>query len=364
MTFPRTVNNAPGLAVPGDFCGLNPRASIISGPGQFVAPAGGLVVGNFAWANTDTGPVSQTYVAGDQVGFLGRNQQAVITAFLAETSMLVNAGFPITLFDQGDFWALFAAGATPGQRVYADPSTGVPVAGAASSAPAVASVTASAGFSGTASVGASFTIEITSNVATLSAVTGYVTAGDLVTGAGIAGVAIGAQLTGTPGGAGTYTFVHADVASEAGTSTSTVLNVTAVLRGLLVVGSVVTGGGLAGGSTVTAIITGSGGVGRYTLSGAAQSSASGTKLSSNAILNVTAVGSGALGVGSLLSGSGVTSGTTITSQLSGTTGGIGNYALSVAQNFASTTVSELSVATPFYVMSTAGNNELAKISSW
>lgn len=363
MTFPRTVNNAPGLAVPGDFAGTNPRASVISGPGQYVAPASGLTVGNFAWAAADAGPVSQSYVAGDQVGLLGRNLQAVITAFLGEASMLVNPGIPVTLFNEGDFWTKFAAGATPGQRVYADPSTGAPVAGGAT-APAVASVTADAGVSVTASVGASFTIVIATNVATLSAVTGYVTAGDLVTGAGIAGAAIGAQLTGTAGGAGTYTFVHADISSEAATSTSTVLNVTAVLRGLLVIGSVVTGGGLAGGSAVTAIITGTGGVGRYTLSGAAQSSVSGTKLSSNSTLNVTAVGSGVLGVGSLLSGSGVTAGTTITSQLTGTTGGIGTYGLSVAQNFASTTVSELGVATPFYVMSTAGNNELAKISSW
>jgi hypothetical protein len=89
-------------------------------------------------------------------------------------------------------------------------------------------------------------------------------------------VVLGAQLTGTPGGAGTYTFVHADVSSEAMTSTSTVLDVTAVGSGVLGVGDVLTGP--SGSPQITGQISGTpaGGVGLYQLSGAAISFASGT----------------------------------------------------------------------------------------
>ena len=49
----------------------------------------------------------------------------------------------------------------------------------------------------------------------------------------------------------------------------------------------------------------------------------------NDILTVTAVGSGTIAPGTTVSGSGVASGTLITSQLTGTVGGIGTYALSI-----------------------------------
>lgn len=56
------------------------------------------------------------------------------------------------------------------------------------------------------------------------------------------------------------------------------------------------------------------------------------------IMTVTAVTSGVLMVGAVLTGTGVTAGTTITSQLSGVTGGVGTYAVSVAQTVTSTAV--------------------------
>ncbi|MER9376004.1 DUF3383 domain-containing protein [Mesorhizobium sp. M0491] len=56
------------------------------------------------------------------------------------------------------------------------------------------------------------------------------------------------------------------------------------------------------------------------------------------VLYVTAVASGKLVNGAVLSGTGVTAGTQITSQLSGTPGGIGEYAVSTEQVAASTTV--------------------------
>ena len=60
--------------------------------------------------------------------------------------------------------------------------------------------------------------------------------------------------------------------------------------------------------------------------------------SSPATLTVTAVGSGALYVGSVITGTAVTPNTTITAQLSGTTGGIGVYTVNFSQTFASGTL--------------------------
>lgn len=59
-----------------------------------------------------------------------------------------------------------------------------------------------------------------------------------------------------------------------------------------------------------------------------------------AVLTVTAVGSGALVVGGILSGTGVVTGTQIVSQLSGTTGGVGTYVVSYSQTVASTTITQ------------------------
>lgn len=56
------------------------------------------------------------------------------------------------------------------------------------------------------------------------------------------------------------------------------------------------------------------------------------------IMTVTAVGSGAIVNGAVLSGTGVTATTTVANQLSGVTGGIGTYAVSILQNTPSTTI--------------------------
>lgn len=60
---------------------------------------------------------------------------------------------------------------------------------------------------------------------------------------------------------------------------------------------------------------------------------------STTTLTVTAVASGSLYPGQTISGTGVTNGTTIVSQLTGTSGGAGTYQVSVSQTVASTTIS-------------------------
>lgn len=61
-------------------------------------------------------------------------------------------------------------------------------------------------------------------------------------------------------------------------------------------------------------------------------------------MTVTAVGSGTLYPGNTITGTGVTSGTVILSQLSGTTGGAGAYSVGTSQTVASTTITTLTQA--------------------
>jgi hypothetical protein len=56
------------------------------------------------------------------------------------------------------------------------------------------------------------------------------------------------------------------------------------------------------------------------------------------VLTITAVTSGALSNGSVLSGAGLSNNTTIVTQLTGTPGGVGTYTVSISQTVASTTI--------------------------
>lgn len=67
-------------------------------------------------------------------------------------------------------------------------------------------------------------------------------------------------------------------------------------------------------------------------------SASVTASIATTVLTVTVVGSGTLYVGAALMGTGIAKGTTILSQTSGTTGGVGVYQVNISQTFASGTI--------------------------
>jgi hypothetical protein len=65
------------------------------------------------------------------------------------------------------------------------------------------------------------------------------------------------------------------------------------------------------------------------------------------VLTVTAITSGTIVIGTTLSGTGVSGSTTITGQLTGTTGGVGTYSVSVSQTVSSTTITSTgSASTP------------------
>jgi hypothetical protein len=314
MPFQSVINNQQAPAVQGDFASTNPFASVLAGQGALVAPAGGLIVGNFFWVGP-TGQCSQSYVAGYQIAFLGRNEQALITAFLGETSLVVPAGFMITGFNEGDFWAKFPNGATVGQNVYADPNDGTPLAGA--TAPGLASGTATGGFTGTATVVAAST-----TLTVASATSGILSPGDTVTLTGVpANTTIVQQLTGTPGKVGTYQMSVAatttEASAEAITGSSSLILVGTVTQAGFTAGDSVTGTGVGAGTTLTGQATPFSGV---------------ATLATNTTLVITSVqpNTDLLRVGATVVAAGIPSGTTIIAQTAGTPGGIGTYTLSAA----------------------------------
>lgn len=190
--FPRLVNNQPGVAGAGDFADANIRASVVAGEAALVALGStrNPVVGNFAWANQATGTAFSNYRGETAaIGFVHREQQALITGFLDAATLVVTAGYPTTLMAQGSFWAEFAAGAAVGQKVFASYLTGAPVAGTAGADTETAEVTASIAVTG---------------IMTVSAVaSGALAVGAVMTGTGFTPVQITAFLSGV-GNTGTY----------------------------------------------------------------------------------------------------------------------------------------------------------------
>lgn len=205
MTFQTTINIQQAPAVEGDWCDANPRHSVIAGEGALVSGAAGLTVARFAWADS-SGLVSNTGV-GAPTGFVHREQQALITAYLAGYSMIIPAGRAVTLMRNAGVWARFAGGATAGQKVYASYADGTMTAAATATPPTNALITANTA---------------TNTTLTVTANTGApIVVGQPVSGSGIpAGAYISALGTGT-GGAGTYTL------SAATTATATGVTVTA-----------------------------------------------------------------------------------------------------------------------------------------
>lgn len=200
-TFQKTVNAQPAPAVEGDFASANPRRSMDAGPGALTAGAL-LLVGRFAFARNDTGVTNNAHPGvACRVGFVQRDQIALITAWLGASTMQVPQGVECTLFDGGDFWGRFAGGAVIGLPVFADFLDG----SLSTSAPA----------------GASFTGVIAANVLTVSALTGVVKPGAPLSGTGVtAGSIIGPQLTGSAGGVGTYTVAGTTTAGSTAMTTT------------------------------------------------------------------------------------------------------------------------------------------------
>jgi len=150
---------------------------------------------------------------------------------------------------------------------------------------------------------------------------------------------------------GTYRYTwfisNPSAAIFTGSISTTTLTVDSVLSGTIAVGQAIFGQGIAQNTVITALGTGTGGAGTYTVSNS-QTVAT-TQINSVAApavvtgditgttLDVTAVSSGTLQIGQTLEGANVTDGTIITALGTGT-GGTGTYTVSPSQTAASATI--------------------------
>lgn len=317
--FQTAVNVQPALGVEGDFCDASPRSTVDAGAGGLICGLAGVTVGRFAWwssAQVDDGgapAVVNNFGTGPVTGFVHREQQGLITTYLADAAMIVPGGFPITLFNSGGFWVRNAGTnqALPGMNAFANFADG--------------RVTFGAGTQGGSGQNPNF-------------------GGAVVTGS------IGPQT-----------------ASFTGSISGNVLIVSALAGGTITPGALLgTAGGIAASCTIVSQLSGTiGGVGQYSLSVPEQSITSQAMTTGYALLNVTAVSSGTLGVGDTLTGttSALTAATSIVGLGTGT-GGLGTYLLNNTQTVASETLTVLTnVQTKFVAMSSGLPGELVKINS-
>jgi hypothetical protein len=138
-----------------------------------------------------------------------------------------------------------------------------------------------------------------------------------------------------------------------------VLTVVTSTGGTIYPGAILTGPpGVAAGSQIVSQLSGTpGGVGSYALNIGEQTVALGALAATNGVLTVG--GGGPPISGGVLSGTGVTAGTTVWGQLTATT-----WVVSPSQTAASTTITETSqVETKWVAMSVGTVGELVKISS-
>ncbi len=119
MGFQTRLNNDLPHAVAGDFASTNPYHTLLAVEGSLKAGNSGVKVGTFAWVDESKGTAQNVAITGARFGFVGRMNIGVLTEYLGESSMVINKGLGVTLYDGGDFWASFDGGAVIGEKVYA-----------------------------------------------------------------------------------------------------------------------------------------------------------------------------------------------------------------------------------------------------
>lgn len=107
MGFQKQVYVNPAQALPGDFASSNPMIYKLSGTGKMIADSSGVTIGRFAVLNaagTVTSIPGAAPSSTTRIGFVHREANAQITTFLAESGYLIQAGQPVSLFGNGDFF--------------------------------------------------------------------------------------------------------------------------------------------------------------------------------------------------------------------------------------------------------------------
>ena len=277
MGFQKQVNLNLAPAKVGDRASMNPVQTVDAGPGGLVAGSTGVTVGRFAWNTYATagGPGTagnnSTVAPTLPAGFIANEQQAMITIFLDDVSLVVPEGLPVTEYDRGDFWAKSTySEAAIGNKVFANLFSGEVLAAATGSFP-----TNDAGSA--TSITASGTIGTFDLVVSAIAASGILAKGMLVTGSGIpANTFIDAQSAGSTGVTGTYTLTQkltatitaatitiaspegiggAVVASATASTGSTTLNIITITSGMIAAGQYIKGTGIATGAYIASLGT-------------------------------------------------------------------------------------------------------------
>ena len=274
--FQQQVGVQPAPGVPGAFASGNPRFIVPAGAGGYTAGPAGVTVGNFAWSSYNSvdgnaGPATvNSFGSGPVLGFIAREEQALITAYLADAGLTIPAGFPVTPYNGGDFWAKNsgASQALPGMKAYAAYATGA-VTFAATGSPTTQTSTTFSIAAGTSSV----TGYITGNVLTVTTVgSGTVFPGTILSGNSTAtGTTVISQLSGTTGGVGTYAVSIGEQATSSGAISGTygLLTLGGTINGAFPLGAVLSGTGVTAGTAIYANgsngagLTGSGLAGTY-----------------------------------------------------------------------------------------------------
>ncbi|MEN6533962.1 MAG: hypothetical protein ABFD89_09895 [Bryobacteraceae bacterium] len=275
--------SAPGVV--GAIASMNPMATVKAGPGGLTAGTPGLVVGRFAW-NTYAvagGPGVANNTAGGVPrvpdGFISNQQQGLITTWLAANSLTIPSGIGITEHDRGDFFAYSTlAEASIGQKVFANMFDGQILAAAAGAFP-----TNSAGTP--VVISSATSASLTNYTLTINTITsGTVAVGQWVSGLNIApGTYI--ESFGTFNGTSGTVFLSKNVLNlftaqaltmaspesyggfvGQATFATSVMTVTTATSGTLAVGQLVVSSGVAAGTYITSLGTGTGGTGTYNLS--------------------------------------------------------------------------------------------------
>ncbi len=273
--FQTQVNSQSAPAIAGDFASLNPISTFDAGPGGLVAGVGGVTIGRFAWVSppvdpNGTGKVVSNSGIGLPQGFVHRQQQGLITAFLASSGMLIPVGFQMALMTGGDVWVknVGATAAQPGYKAWVNSADGtVAFAAAGGTAPGGGSVTGTIATQTT-----TFNASIAGDVLTVTnLVSGTIGVGSILTGGTgiVTGTRIVSQLSGTVGGVGIYLVQYGNqsVSSALLTGTYGLLTVSASASGVLNVGDVLASGtAVTTGTFITALGTGTGGTGTYLVS--------------------------------------------------------------------------------------------------
>jgi len=309
--FQTQINEYQAPGVPGSFASTNPYTVVLAGQFGIVAGSAGVRVGAFAWVynpdDTNGAPAIASNLGNGTApaGIAIRAQQGIITAYLSNASQVIRQGFPVTLIDNGDLWV--------------------------------------------------------TNTGSTQAITGMKAYANFADG----NITFAAAASATTGGNASNANISAGSGNFTGYITDDVLTVTALGTGNVTVGSLLSGGNIATGTTVVTQLTGNvGNIGTYAVNIPEQNTASTVVSGTWGILNINTLTSGSFGIGDIITGNGTLTNTFITALGTGT-GGTGSYIVNLTQTVAnSTLIAQSNYETKWYARSSGLTGEAVKISSW